>query len=431
MLIFDALYVLFLTFCLFFFQKRILIVIPILIAFNQTWFSFFFTLNTSSFDKIMINIEYYHAIFVLATGVWIIFTEKKFELYKVPFIFFVLFSIILLNSLNYTTDIEYSRKNVGKFISILVTFFAYASYVQGYPEFKAVMKSLLVSWALYVSYIVLTSVMQIGDMATYAGQSSIIYIGSLSFYELFPLSYFTFLLLVYFELSEDKSTRKEYIRAVFLGVVTFIIFLLILKRTYIYLPVLGLALYIFMGGRLKKLGTVMLLAIMVFGLLAITGLADFFLFSFMIRFDSIFRNPFEEGRFLEYVTYYEEIIKRTSLQTILFGTEIFNSFGKFFHVVYVNISDRYSRVLHSDYTNILFGAGMIGLFLYFCFLASMTYASIKIKERKGLRLVLIALMVTLIFNGFSDGILDYTNRYYPFLMIGALYGFLVHGGKYH
>ena len=92
MLIFDALYVLFLTFCLFFFQKRILIVIPILIAFNQTWFSFFFTLNTSSFDKIMINIEYYHAILVLATGVWLIFTEKKFELYKVPFVFFVLFS---------------------------------------------------------------------------------------------------------------------------------------------------------------------------------------------------------------------------------------------------------------------------------------------------------------------------------------------------
>ena len=131
----------------------------------------------------------------------------------------------------------------------------------------------------------------------------------------------------------------------------------------------------------------------------------------------------EEGRVVEFRDYFQQWLPEENFTTILFGIDFFYSgFSENFGSV--DTIDK-GRILHSDFSNLLYTAGVLGAFL-FLFLLYKYFKAIKLLKNYNTitKRIYQFMLITVLANLFSEGI-DIGQNYFMFFAItGALVGYL-------
>jgi hypothetical protein len=327
----------------------------------------------------------------------------------------------MLNALRFTSDIYFSFKKVLSSTTYLLGFFSYYLWFYYNPNrISLLIKNCTLGLIIFFLNILISTIFKIGDNSIgYDINNSVIFLGGLTIFNLYPIVF----LLLFVQL--NKSIKYFLDLRIVLFLIFIIIFFLIGKRTYIYLSFVGMIIVFN-----KSIGKFFIYSIISLSIILFTNLDKIIIDNFFTaRETQLTRSITEEGRILEFFVYKEEIIDRAPLENIVFGTEVFNSDSKFFNVSKLIDDDK--RTLHSDYSNIVFGVGLLGILTYFIFLASLykTWRKIKLKNpfyRKDYSVVFISMLVVLVLNGLSDGWLDFNNRSFPFLLLGATLGMINH-----
>jgi hypothetical protein len=148
--------------------------------------------------------------------------------------------------------------------------------------------------------------------------------------------------------------------------------------------------------------------------------------SFLKRFQTQTSTTYiEEGRGIE-LKLYPDYVKKKGFNTFFFGEEIFHSAGKY-SFIETTLHDE-SRILHSDYANLLYGSGIIGisfyLLLFLIIIFNVIYLSKGKHEMGKYKLLFFSIVIPLLINGFSDGILAMSNRAISFYLIGSILGIM-------
>jgi hypothetical protein len=153
----------------------------------------------------------------------------------------------------------------------------------------------------------------------------------------------------------------------------------------------------------------------------------------------ITRKLSEEGRIME-LTLYPEIISKSPNpeNTFIFGKEFLNTEGKF--VLYEQIFNEKNRLFHTDLGIILYGAGILGLFLFIRVLFNIMRKFIKLRFKLKklnhddyvvkLGAAFISVYICLIASTFSDGITVANNRVLAYMFLGAVLGYMLNEYKY-
>ena len=133
---------------------------------------------------------------------------------------------------------------------------------------------------------------------------------------------------------------------------------------------------------------------------------------------------------IEFSVIFDEMKVSNDFSFYLFGKELFNSasiFGQRKNIIQMERG----RILHSDYANLLWGSGIIGLLLYLNIFIQLIKSVLKEKKYISNNIYYSQVytcfwmvLVGLFINGFADGILNFSARVVPFLLLGALLGVL-------
>lgn len=130
----------------------------------------------------------------------------------------------------------------------------------------------------------------------------------------------------------------------------------------------------------------------------------------------------DEGRFLEYIILYKELIQSPSKKTLI-GVDLFNSEGKFGHStnVKLNLNNRY---LHSDFANLLFSTGFLGLilYLYIFYRILVVHSGTKGGKICNVNYFIYSMLLGLFVSHFIDGMFMFFARGYPFFILGGILG---------
>jgi hypothetical protein len=386
-------------------------------------------------------ITYIEAGFYFVIAINILLSSNTFNLPKyLKNIIIIFIGLMLLSSFK-STDWWYTFKNVFKFSTLLLLFIASIKYFYYKPEkLKVFLRNSFIAVLIYGINISVCSIFHLGTIASYLEKSSYIYLGQLSFYELYPLVYLP-IFLAYNYIYQNNKTRFVFVLVVF----SFIL-LLIFKRAYVYN--LLIALVVVFVYYYRNLKTVLQFGIVVLPIVFIFSFSDYAsnAIKSIIQVRSQYgrstteiltRNPLEEGRFLEYTVWVEEMYNKASTYEIMFGKELFNSQGKFFHFTSLDFSDRDERVLHSDLAHVLFGMGIVGTIVFILLHIYILHFFNKIKDKKfklnnsrALQAILYGIFISLLMNIFEDGILGFPNRLYPFLFLGCILGLISYNKSY-
>lgn len=395
-------------------KEHIITYFPIFIALIEI-LPFWLIPNNESAD---IKLSYIVSMAILLIFI-IIISSKKYKILTKKSLKLTIIFILLMLLANYnSTDKYYTFKNIGKFSTVLLSYSVAASYFYyNSMKYKELIKSTIIACALYMLNIFFCSIFHLGINASYT-KMSFVFLGGMDYFHLFPLIYS----IVFFQFSNIKEKNYK-ISQTILTITVILTMLLIGKRTYIYLISFGV-LYNLIKDKRKAIIYTILIGLILLIFPIVINLVNIQFFEARTPFK---RNPFEEGRFLEYGAYYKEIIHGEDPYVILFGKELFNSRGQFFKHSNFIIDD--DRVLHSDYTNILFGTGLVGATVYLILLLSLIVNMKKQKGNNNLELNkyktgYYSILISLIVNGFSDGILGFSNRFFPFFLMGAVFGLL-------
>lgn len=335
--------------------------------------------------------------------------------------------LLLLLSLTSTTDFFYSLPFLLNFINVLIAFKVYywLFYVHYSEISKPFFKNCFYALLLWVINIVICSIFHYGRFSdSYTGSASI-YFGHTNFFSLFPMVYLLMLTPYYF------FNLKKRVLSILLFIISFIIFLLVAKRTYIYITAISLSIslgYYY----LKKRSLLLIMAtfLLLIGTYSLIGEKYYNRFA-SARERSMQNSYFEEGRFLEISTYGYEVLQKKKLWNTLFGKEVFNSQGKFFHQSnYFWLRNDKERIFHSDFAMLLYGTGLVGISAYIIFLFGIFFHYLfKLKKAKNpenakklFNGIFIGIFIAFLFNLLSDGILGFSNRLIPFMLLGALSG---------
>jgi O-antigen ligase len=375
------------------------------------------------------------AIIVLFSSIYLRAKQKKQMFFdsKAEKVIFFVFIAILLNSLRYSTDFFYSFPLVINFVLVLTSYWVYSYFFRTIENSTKLIERFLtvisISASIWVFYIVLATFFKYGRFSDDYSPSDIIYFGHTNFYGIYPMVYLLIASIYYYNIRVKGKTILIKV-TLFIAI---IIFLLLAKRTYLYLFLFGAFFQIVLFLLYKKKTTNVISLLLIIFFLIFLG-RDTFIKSFVDKRETaIDRSYFEEGRFLEILAYKTDIIDRESIEKILLGTEIFNSRQKFFGFSYMYswlYFDK-DRTLHSDYSNLLYGTGIIGILSYLLFLfwiGMNFYKKTRFQNRishelKALMLVFWSVYISLLINGLSDGILSMSNRLIPFLLLGAITGY--------
>lgn len=253
-------------------------------------------------------------------------------------------------------------------------------------------------------------------------------LGSVNFFIVYNFV-FAIILLPTAYLIEKVTIRKYFILIIYF--IGFIILILLLKRTYVYLVIVGLASVLLFQATKRNLRYV--ITIMIFGIIAFFFSDDYITHAFLTRENVIKRNINEEGRYLELALYPEIISKsKDPINALLFGREFLNSEGKF--IYYEKIFGEKNRLFHTDIGVVLYGAGILGLFLFLRVLYLIARKFIYLKNRLNKELIIninknvpsafLIMYICIIFSLFSDGITVANNRVLPYLVLGSILGIM-------
>jgi hypothetical protein len=342
----------------------------------------------------------------------------------------LLFILLLFISLTQSTDLTVSGKwllnYVFALLAIIIYFFLFA--INNNPDFtfNKFMKICFSSAALWLTYILFCTYFKLGKNTDDYAVTSFIHLGYVNFYQIFPWVYLLFVFPYFFIFKSNKL----YYLSVWIG--SALVFLFIAKRTYVYLTLASAVLTMIPYSlRKRKLSYVFFFSLIILFTSYVAGdlIQRYFL---QARAASLEISFFEEGRWMELTSYKIEMIDREPTTNILIGKELFNSQGKFFKYTSDIIHMDKMRILHSDFSTLLYGSGIIGITLYILMLIFIgNYVRIITRNFQILDSKLIlykytvyGLITLLLFNGLSDGILGFSNRFIPFMLIGTFTGIL-------
>lgn len=413
-MIFVIIYCTIFLFLFFSLKMRIIPYLPLFVTIVEV-LPFYLGLNNSN----IILLSYLNTIIFFSIYLIFILINRRefFSIKAVKFI--ILFISLMLIAISNSSDRYYSFKLVMNFSTVLLTFpITYVFFRMERIEPNKFFNILLFCLVIYILNISICSVFRIGDAIYSYSKNSFIYFGGVNFFNLYPVCYSFVVCLLFF----SKKKYSRYVISLLTLVFLFLVFV-IGKRTYLYISLLGV-LAMFYNSKSTLFISVFVGLLILSITPAIVEVIDNQFFK--SRGSAITRNINEEGRFIEFAVYKDEIINNGNIVEILFGKEIFNSRAKFFQSN--SLLKDTDRVLHSDYSNILYGVGIIGISTYLLILVFLyiEIRSIKIINNKNFgnkfRFIYFIVLAILFLNGFTDGILSFPNRFFPFFILGAIIG---------
>lgn len=274
------------------------------------------------------------------------------------------------------------------------------------------LKYIKITLGLYLLNTLVFTILKIGE-EYYSG--ALIYQGAVPLFTAYGIMYSIFFCLIFYK-------KLKTLDAILL-ISNISIIVLLSKRTTILLLLTGFIIMlvkqreVFFRQRYVLVSLVFLVA---------AGVTFYYSFleARLVREKIVEMNVKEEGRYLEYVVLYDEILKSESISTIFWGKDLFIEKGRF--GLQQSLLDVESRRIHSDYAMLLFGGGITGLLLYLLiFLRIFNYYKLVNKtlvKNKILISAFLAIFITLILNGFADSLTVATARSIPFLFLGGLLG---------
>jgi hypothetical protein len=328
---------------------------------------------------------------------------------------------VIIIFLGYTFFLTFGSTNYLRtllsYTSIFVSFSFYIiayTTMTGYSHFK---KFKILFWIVPLIYIFSAVIFSVFNLdAPIYGESQTVHMGS----GLHHNTIYTGVLIIslYFVLIKESDNK---LRDTILISVMAILILLSFRRTAIILLMVSYILFITMSKKQHLFKYVMPSII----LMIITyPLYDEHVDRFFEARGS--RATFEHGiqsesRFIEMRVINEKILNSEDLKYFFFGMEFLNSQGTYFSW---RFPVPFSRPLHSDYSVVLHGSGIVGILLYFFLLVSILYKLIRYVKLYGLKndvsIMLTVLTFILILVTFSGSILSITFRTSLFLFIGSL-----------
>lgn len=352
---------------------------------------------------------------------------------KITFATAILFIALMFVGLFNTSDVLKSLRHVFNFTIILLSFFAAYKIIR---TNESIISDLVInsfrSVVLYIFYIAICSVLQYGRERAYT--TSIIYYGHTNFFTLFPIIFLFTFSQIRNAIMKVKSGNVINIAIFFILLVGFFI---VGKRTYLILLMIGFVIP-FLGKNVKQkvysIATILITTV-VLTVFSVPELIDNVFFS--SRKERISSSYFEEGRYYEIQAFESEMEIRGKRWndinlSYLFGMEVFNTQGKFFYRTDELLGDDEERVLHSDFAFILYGTGIVGIILYFLIFLFILMRFIKtirrIPSKKArsdliaLKWIFLTIYILIIVSTFSDGILTFSNRIFPFVFLGITLG---------
>jgi len=291
-----------------------------------------------------------------------------------------------------------------------------------YDHFKELNKRLLITNVLFTVSIIIFGSLGIGKdqygaesgFRTGAFTFSAIYIGS-------------FLLLTYPVQFKDLKSRFAKMSLILLGVVTFIVLVLSVRRSAIVIVLIGAMVFIYLyRAHIKKIVlntmAVIILVILAYPLYEAPLNKQLATRSDVFNDKGVGKNLQEETRLEESIAVYNERIRNPDPLVFFFGKHLFNSSGNYdggIHGI---------RPLHLDTNIVLHGAGLVGLVIFLSIYARLFYKYVVLKTRldlpndKNFTGVFISMFLSHLFLMISGGMVTITFNMISSLYMGGILG---------
>lgn len=346
-------------------------------------------------------------------------------------LFFFIIQIVF--RLFFHNKLEESFINIFEYLTTLLVFIFFYSFFSNRDNLdlyeKKFLKSCFNGLIIWNIGLFIAKAFTLRGDYYYSGLEIKTYLGGAGFFSLFPLVYLSIFFLVYY----INLNKKIY--AIALLILTSIFFLMLGKRTYIYLLFVGVAIS-FMGLS-KKYRKLIIALLILFSLIVVPyilekgssirsgkGSVDYYTSGDVIN----------EGRIQELILYPEIMRRENNLFIVLFGENLFSKVTFFLKSMNIYGDE---RQLHSDFTNILYGTGILGLINYLIILGLIFWNYIK-NRQKGIygrnilhEFVFLGFSLVFFMDNFTDGILSISNRLIPFIIFGYFSGYFVVNKNIH
>lgn len=338
-------------------------------------------------------------------------------------IYIFILLVFVLAFINSSKTWESLKLGVGIIASLLAFSAMYNRRITE-SEFNLGIKNIVISLALFSLNFGFLTLLKLGpslnEFSYMEGYSdSVLRTGTFGFFELHGFIILSSLVLFYRDVIGNIFWKNA---STISSLVIIVMTILTFKRTYIAVIAFGiLAYYILKVASSKNKIIVFILSLLSIGVLyfIFNPLIDMFLKARESQETLLALS--ESGRALEFLLYPSVVMEQKNpVLFFLFGKEIFTSSGVFSAL---NYGIQKGRFLHNDYAHILYGTGIVGLFLYLSIIISIVkngtyYLKNKSIKLKTLGVGSIILILGIFVSGLGDGILSFHNRVIPFFAIG-------------
>ena len=179
-------------------------------------------------------------------------------------------------------------------------------------------------------------------------------------------SQFNVIPVVLFALLVFSINREKSYMNVMIGVISFILLMLSMRRSVIFVAIIGICIvlfYLLYEKNIIKVISFVIMSIAIAFIITFVGIADQFVDRFESRFHSRALVSTDEGRFQDFILIYKDLFVYNRYDK-LFGYEFFNAPGNY------GLGRMRSRNLHSDIPVILHASGLAGLSLFLLMIIS-------------------------------------------------------------
>lgn len=338
-------------------------------------------------------------------------------------IYIFILLVFVLAFINSSKTWESLKLGVGIIASLLAFSAMYNRRITE-SEFNLGIKNIVISLALFSLNFGFLTLLKLGpslnEFSYMEGYSdSVLRTGTFGFFELHGFIILSSLVLFYRDVIGNIFWKNA---STISSLVIIVMTILTFKRTYIAVIAFGiLAYYILKVASSKNKIIVFILSLLSIGVLyfIFNPLIDMFLKARESQETLLALS--ESGRALEFLLYPSVVMEQKNpVLFFLFGKEIFTSSGVFSAL---NYGIQKGRFLHNDYAHILYGTGIVGLFLYLSIIISIVKNGTYYLKNKSIKLKTLGVgsiihILGIFVSGLGDGILSFHNRVIPFFAIG-------------
>jgi hypothetical protein len=413
------------------FRENILYVFPVINLIWRSLAGFIYPYVEGGYSQDLIRVVFIETLLIILISLIYIFKKgNRIGRVGIVIMFIILFFFALLTR---ASDVWFSFKRILGIVSYLLLFLAVLLNTSNIHQIKLLIKSALIFIIGFEILVLVSTFLKIG-IEQLEGQ--LIRVAGYHFFDMGGFVFTLTLFPIFFEWY--KSKRIAILIIYLIGIVMVI---LATKRAWFAIISFSFIYYIYNSlvkrGKLQKNTLFLILFISVTTYFSTPYFIELFNARYAKRLEYIITNTENielNGRFMEY-TSYPLTIERSDdkFPFLLFGSEIFNSKDKYDSFAFVFGSNN-DRIIHADYAAFLYGTGIVGLFLYMLILyliykknnTQKLYIT-RFKNIHQLELLSISssfLIISVIFQGFSEGYLNPITRLLPFLFIGSIMGYI-------